>query len=319
MKEIKLTDIKGVKVGQYENQEAATGCSVVIVENGATAGVDVRGGGPATRETDLLNPINMVQQIHAVMLSGGSAFGLDAASGAMQYLEEHGVGFDMSVARVPIVCGASLFDLSVGNPHIRPDKEMGYKACQDSENDLIKEGNYGAGCGASVGKLLGFEHAMKGGIGTYGVQVGNVQVAGIVAVNACGNVIDYKTQEILAGVNIDKKCVSASQIILDQMDQLRKLPDGNTTIGCIVTNVKLTKAQCTKIARISHNGYAKSIDPVHTMSDGDTIFVLSTNEVDGMVDAVGILAVEVISKCIQRAIKKAKSGYGLLAYQDLKK
>lgn len=319
MKEIKLTDIKGVKVGQYENQEAATGCSVVIVENGATAGVDVRGGGPATRETDLLNPINMVQQIHAVMLSGGSAFGLDAASGAMQYLEEHGVGFDMSVARVPIVCGASLFDLSVGNSHVRPDKEMGYKACQDSENDLIKEGNYGAGCGASVGKLLGFEHAMKGGIGTYGVQVGNVQVAGIVAVNACGNVIDYKTQEILAGVNIDKKCVSASQIILDQMDQLRKLPDGNTTIGCIVTNVKLTKAQCTKIARISHNGYAKSIDPVHTMSDGDTIFVLSTNEVDGMVDAVGILAVEVISKCIQRAIKKAKSGYGLLAYQDLKK
>lgn len=319
MKEIKLTDIKGVKVGQYENQEAATGCSVVIVENGATAGVDVRGGGPATRETDLLNPINMVQQIHAVMLSGGSAFGLDAASGAMQYLEEHGVGFDMSVARVPIVCGASLFDLSVGNSHIRPDKEMGYKACQDSENDLIKEGNYGAGCGASVGKLLGFEHAMKGGIGTYGVQVGNIQVAGIVAVNACGNVIDYQTQEILAGVNIDKKCVSASQIILDQMDQLRKLPDGNTTIGCIVTNVKLTKAQCTKIAEISHNGYAKSIDPVHTMSDGDTIFVLSTNEVDGMVDAVGILAVEVISKCIQRAIKKAKSGYGLLAYQDLKK
>ena len=319
MKEIKLTDIKGVKVGQYENQEAATGCSVVIVENGATAGVDVRGGGPATRETDLLNPINMVQQIHAVMLSGGSAFGLDAASGAMQYLEEHGVGFDMSVARVPIVCGASLFDLSVGNPHIRPDKEMGYKACQDSENDLIKEGNYGAGCGASVGKLLGFEHAMKGGIGTYGVQVGNVQVAGIVAVNACGNVIDYQTQEILAGVNIDKKCVSASQIILDQMDQLRKLPDGNTTIGCIVTNIKLTKSQCTKIAGISHNGYAKSIDPVHTMSDGDTIFVLSTNEVDGMVDAVGILAVEVISKCIQRAIKKAKSGYGLLAYQDLKK
>ena len=154
MKEIKLTDIKGVKVGQYENQEAATGCSVVIVENGATAGVDVRGGGPATRETDLLNPINMVQQIHAVMLSGGSAFGLDAASGAMQYLEEHGVGFDMSVARVPIVCGASLFDLSVGNPHIRPDKQMGYLACKDSENNIVHEGNYGAGCGASVGKLL---------------------------------------------------------------------------------------------------------------------------------------------------------------------
>ena len=320
MKKINITEIKGIQIGQVENQKAGTGCTVIICKDGATAGVDVRGGGPATRETDLLNPINMVQQIKAVMLSGGSAFGLDAASGVMQYLEEHNCGFDMKVAHVPIVCGASLFDLTVGDPKIRPDKAMGYQACLNSEkNEPLKEGNYGAGCGASVGKLLGFEHAMKGGIGTYGVQVGNIQVAGIVAVNACGNVIDYQTQEILAGVNIDKKCVSASQIILDQMDQLRKLPDGNTTIGCIVTNVKLTKAQCTKIAGISHNGYAKSIDPVHTMSDGDTIFVLSTNEVDGMVDAVGILAVEVISKCIQRAIKKAKSGYGLLAYQDLKK
>ena len=193
MKEIKITDISGVKVGQVEDIQAATGCSVVIVEKGATAGVDVRGGGPATRETDLLNPINMVQQIHAVMLSGGSAFGLDAASGAMQYLEEHDVGFDMSVARVPIVCGASLFDLSVGNPHVRPDKHMGYLACKDSENNEIKEGNYGAGCGASVGKLLGFDHAMKGGIGTYGLQVGAIHVAGLVAVNACGNVVDHES------------------------------------------------------------------------------------------------------------------------------
>lgn len=204
MKEIKITDISGVKVGQVEDIQAATGCSVVIVEKGATAGVDVRGGGPATRETDLLNPINMVQQIHAVMLSGGSAFGLDAASGAMQYLEEHGVGFDMSVARVPIVCGASLFDLSVGNPHVRPDKHMGYLACKDSENNEIKEGNYGAGCGASVGKLLGFDHAMKGGIGTYGLQVGAIQVAGLVAVNACGNVVDHESHEMLAGI-YDKK------------------------------------------------------------------------------------------------------------------
>lgn len=204
MKEIKITDISGVKVGQVEDIQAATGCSVVIVEKGATAGVDVRGGGPATRETDLLNPINMVQQIHAVMLSGGSAFGLDAASGAMQYLEEHDVGFDMSVARVPIVCGASLFDLSVGNPHVRPDKHMGYLACKDSENNEIKEGNYGAGCGASVGKLLGFDHAMKGGIGTYGLQVGAIQVAGLVAVNACGNVVDHESHKMLAGI-YDKK------------------------------------------------------------------------------------------------------------------
>ena len=221
MKEIKITDISGVKVGQVEDIQAATGCSVVIVEKGAAAGVDVRGGGPATRETDLLNPINMVQQIHAVMLSGGSAFGLDAASGAMQYLEEHDVGFDMSVARVPIVCGASLFDLSVGNPQVRPDKHMGYLACKDSENNEIKEGNYGAGCGASVGKLLGFDHAMKGGIGTYGLQVGAIQVAGLVAVNACGNVVDHESHEMLAGI-YDKKTqqvISTKDVLLKQMDQ----------------------------------------------------------------------------------------------------
>ncbi|KMV76931.1 P1 family peptidase [Faecalibacillus faecis] len=320
MKEIKITDISGVKVGQVEDIQAATGCSVVIVEKGATAGVDVRGGGPATRETDLLNPINMVQQIHAVMLSGGSAFGLDAASGAMQYLEEHDVGFDMSVARVPIVCGASLFDLSVGNPQVRPDKHMGYLACKDSENNEIKEGNYGAGCGASVGKLLGFDHAMKGGIGTYGLQVGAIQVAGLVAVNACGNVVDHESHEMLAGI-YDKKTqqvISTKDVLLKQMDQIRKLPDGNTTIGCIVTNVKLNKAQCTKLAGICHDGYARSIEPVHTMSDGDTIFVLSTNEVEGMVDAVGVLASEVTSMCIKRAILKAESAYGLKAYSDLK-
>lgn len=278
MEEIKITDISGVKVGQVEDIQAATGCSVVIVEKGATAGVDVRGGGPATRETDLLNPINMVQQIHAVMLSGGSAFGLDAASGAMQYLEEHDVGFDMSVARIPIVCGAS------------------------------------------VGKLLGFDHAMKGGIGTYGLQVGAIQVAGLVAVNACGNVVDHESHKMLAGI-YDKKTqqvISTKDVLLKQMDQIRKLPDGNTTIGCIVTNVKLNKAQCTKLAGICHDGYARSIQPVHTMSDGDTIFVLSTNEVEGMVDAVGVLASEVTSMCIKRAILKAKSAYGLKAFSDLK-
>lgn len=319
MKEIKLTDIKGVRVGQAQNEKAGTGCSVVIVEQGASAGVDVRGGGPATRETDLLNPINMVQKIHAVMLSGGSAFGLDAASGAMQYLEEHEIGFDMSVARVPIVCGASLFDLSVGDPHVRPDKQMGYLACLDSESNEIKEGNYGAGCGASIGKIAGFDYAMKGGVGSYGMQVGHVQVAGLVAVNACGNIIDSQTQEMLAGIYKDGKMLDARQVVFEQMDQLRKLPEGNTTIGCIVTNVKLNKAQCTKIAGIAHNGYAKAIVPAHTMSDGDTIFVLSTNEVEGMVDAVGIIATEVIEMCVKRAITHAKGAYGLKSYSDFKK
>lgn len=319
MKEIRITDIKGIQIGQAENAQAGTGCTVIICKDGATAGVDVRGGGPATRETDVLHPINMVQKIHAVMLSGGSAFGLDAASGAMQYLEEHGIGFDMQVARVPIVCGASLFDLSVGDATVRPDQAMGYAACVDSEQEGFEEGNHGAGTGASVGKILGFEQAMKSGIGTCGVQVGDVQVAAVVAVNACGNVVDYETNEQLAGIFDKSKqtIIKAQDVIFAQMDAMRKLPEGNTTIGCIVTNAKLDKAQCTKIAGIAHNGYARAIQPVHTMSDGDTIFVLSTNEVEVMSDAVGILATEMMAKAVNRAVKQADSAYGLPAYKDL--
>ena len=319
MKEIKITDIKGIQVGQAENAEAGTGCTVILCKEGAVAGVDVRGGGPATRETDLLHPINMVQKIHAVMLSGGSAYGLDAASGAMQYLEEHVEGFDMQVAKVPIVCGASLFDLSVGNAHIRPDKEMGYAACVDAENDTVLEGNHGAGTGASVGKLLGFERAMKSGIGTCGIQVGDLQVAAIVAVNACGNVVDYETNELLAGVYDanSNTMLKAEDVLFQQMDAMRKLPEGNTTIGCIVTNAKLDKAQCTKIAGIAHNGYARAIHPVHTMSDGDSIFVLSSGEVEVMADAVGMLATEMMAKAIKRAVLHAQSAYGLPAHQDI--
>lgn len=322
MKEIKITDIKGIQIGQEENVEAGTGCTVIICKEGATAGVDVRGGGPATRETDLLNPINMVQQVNAIMLSGGSAFGLDAASGAMQYLEERSCGFDMKVAHVPIVCGASLFDLTVGDPNIRPDKKMGYQACLNSEkNEPVKEGNYGAGCGASVGKIVGPQCAMKGGIGTSAVQINDIQVGAIVAVNACGNVVDYQTNTQLAGIyDQEHDCIiPADEVIFQQMEKLRELPSGNTTIGCVVTNVKLDKAQCTKIAGIAHNGYARAIHPVHTMSDGDTIFVLSTNEVEIMPDAVGILATEMIAKAINRAIRAATSAYGLKSYQDIHK
>ncbi|MCD7893902.1 MAG: P1 family peptidase [Erysipelotrichaceae bacterium] len=315
MKEIKITDIKGIQIGSYEDAQAATGCTVIIAKDGATAGVDVRGGAPATRETDLLNPKNLVSKIHAIMLSGGSAFGLDACSGAMQYLEENDIGFDMHVAKVPIVCGASLFDLSVGNPNIRPDKQMGYKACVNSEKNEILEGNYGAGCGASVGKLLGPQYAMKGGLGTYAMDFDGVQVGAVVAVNACGNVVDYQSREILAGTYNKQK---HAFIDLDNaMQNIRQTPGANTTIGCIVTNVKLDKAQCTKIASIAHNGYALAISPVHTMSDGDTIFVMSTNEIEAEVDVVGILATKVMAIAINNAVRKAKSAYGLLAYQDI--
>ncbi|MEG0329936.1 MAG: P1 family peptidase [Longicatena sp.] len=319
MKEIKITDIKGIQVGQSEDAIAGTGCSVILCKEGAVAGVDVRGGGPATRETDLLNPVNMVQKIHAVMLSGGSAFGLDAASGAMQYLEEHKCGFDMKVAYIPIVCAASLFDLSLGNPQVRPDKAMGYQACVNAENDNFQEGNYGAGTGASVGKIMGFEHAMKSGIGSVGVEVGNVQVAAIVAVNACGNVVDYQTNEQLAGIYDEKnnKIIKAEDVLCAYMNNASTPNSTNTTIGCIVTNAKLDKAQCTKIASIAHNGYARAIHPVHTMSDGDTIFVLSTQEVEANVDAIGVLASDIMAKAINRAVKKAKGAYGLKAYCDI--
>lgn len=322
MKKINITEIKGIQIGQVENQKAGTGCTVIICKDGATAGVDVRGGGPATRETDLLNPINMVQQINAVMLSGGSAFGLDAASGVMQYLEEHNCGFDMKVAHVPIVCGASLFDLTVGDPKIRPDKAMGYQACLNSEkNEPLKEGNYGAGCGASVGKIMGPQYAMKGGLGTAAIQIDNLQVGAIVAVNACGNIVDYKTNEQLAGIydSEHNSIIPADEVIFQQIEKLRQLPSGNTTIGCIITNAKLNKAQCTKIAGIAHNGYARAIQPVHTMSDGDTIFVLSTNEVEVMPDAIGILATDLMAKAVNRAVKKSRQRLRFKTYKELHK
>lgn len=315
MKDIKLTEINGIQIGSCENTQAATGCTVIIAKDGATTGVDVRGGAPATRETDLLNPKNMVSKIHAVMLSGGSAFGLDACSGAMQYLEERGYGFDMQIAKVPIVCGASLFDLSVGDANIRPDKQMGYEACINSEKNIIQEGNYGAGCGASVGKILGPQYAMKGGLGTYALDMNGIQVGAVVAVNACGNVVDYQSKEMLAGTYDRQK---KQFIDLDNaIEHIRQTPGANTTIGCIVTNVKLDKAQCTKVASIAHNGYALAISPVHTMSDGDTIFVMSTNEIEAEVDIVGILATQTMAIAIINAVKNAKSVYGLLAYEDV--
>lgn len=317
MKEITIQEMKHVCVGQAEDERAGTGCTVIICKEGAVAGVDVRGGGPATRETDLLNPINMVQKIHAVCLSGGSAYGLDAASGVMQYLEEHGIGFDMQVARIPIVCGASLFDLSVGDPNVRPDKAMGYQACVNSESGCFEEGNHGAGTGVSVGKMLGFDHAMKSGIGTYGLEMDGVQVVAIVAVNACGNVVDFDTNEVLAGMlDKDTNTIIKAEDVLEQFRKAQPL--GNTTIGCIITNAKLTKAQCTKVAGISHNGYARSIHPVHTMSDGDTIFVLSTQEVDCDPDIIGVMATNAMGKAINRAVYKAKGAYGLKAHCDLK-
>lgn len=320
MKQIRIRDIEGFKIGQTEDAAAGTGCTVVLCENGAVAGVDVRGGAPATRETDLLDPVNMVEKIHAVVLSGGSAYGLAASGGVMDYLEEHDVGFDMKVAKVPIVCSACLFDLSVGNAQVRPDASMGYAACVNAyEEAALYEGNYGAGCGASVGKLLGMDAAMKSGIGMYAVQVGDLQVGAVVAVNAAGNVIDHKTQEPLAGVydRMHHRHLSALDLMYQGLEN--GIAQGNTTIGCIMTNARLTKAQAKKISSIAHNGYARSIRPVHTMSDGDTIFTMSNQMIDVMPDIVGALASDVMAEAVNRAVKQAESAYGLPAWKDIKK
>jgi len=318
MKEIKITDINGIKVGHAQDLKGASGCTVILCEKGAWAGVDVRGGGPASRETELLKPVNMVEQIHAVMLSGGSAYGLDAGSGAMAYLEENGVGFDVGVGVVPIVCGASLFDLVVGDPKCRPDKAMGYEACKNAGTGPVAEGNVGAGTGATVGKFHGVAHMMKSGLGTYGVQIGALQVAAIVAVNALGDVVDVDTGKRIAGLlNEDNTALSnTEEAMYAQYAEDKNVFSGNTTIGCIVTNAKLTKSQANKLASIAHNGYARAIRPVHTMADGDTIFVMATGEVEAMPDAVGALATEVMARAINRAVRMAEPAYGLKAARD---
>lgn len=288
---LKFTDIPGIKVGHAQDMKAGTGCTVVICEEGATAGVDVRGGSPGTRETDLLDPVNLVQKIHAVMLSGGSAFGLDAASGAMQYLEEKGVGFDVQVTKVPIVCSAVLFDLTCGDYKVRPDKQMGYKACENATNKKCPEGCIGAGTGATIGKILGPEYSMKSGLGTYCIQVGDLMVGAIVAVNCLGDVYDSEAGRIIGGVlNKDKKTVgSTEEIMMENYASKKNLFSGNTTIGVIATNAKLTKSEAKKLASMSHNGYGRAMRPAHSIFDGDTIFTMAANRVEADINNLHFL------------------------------
>ena len=320
MQEIKITDINGFKFGNAQNFEAATGCTAILCEKGAFAGVDVRGGSPASRETELLRPVNTVQQIHAVMLSGGSAFGLEAGDGAMQFLDEKGIGFDTGFGFVPIVCGASLFDLELVTNKVRPDKAMGYEACKNAfEGAEFKGGNFGAGTGATVGKFLGADYMMKSGLGVYAVQIGNVQVGAVVAVNALGDIFDFDSKKTLAGLLTEDKGSFADSIkvMYDQVGQAKYLwGGGNTTIGCVVTNARLDKCMCNKLASIAHNGYAQAIRPVHSTADGDTIFVMATGEVEVGVDALGALTVEVMARAINRAALDSEPAYGLKAARD---
>ncbi len=316
-----LTTVDGIKVGHYTLQERLTGCTVVLVENGAVAGVDVRGSAPGTRETDLLHPLNTVEQVQAIVLAGGSAFGLDAATGVVDYLEERGLGFDTGVAKVPIVPAAILFDLGVGDAQIRPTAECGYQAAVAAASGPVPEGNVGAGAGATVGKLQGPEQAMKAGIGTAAFTLPNgLTVAALVAVNALGDIIDPSTGQIIAGIRTANGKGLANVRKLLQTGALSRAQAGkSTTLGVVATNARLTKVEVTKIAQMAHDGLARAISPVHTPFDGDTIFVLATgrHQADAMLLTIGSLAADAVAEAVVRAARTARSIPGYPAARDL--
>ena len=320
MKEIQITDIENIKIGQVENVEAGTGCTVFICEEGMRAGLDVRGGGPASRDSQLLNPLMAAQVVHGVLLSGGSAFGLGAANGVMQYLEENDIGFDVGVTKVPLVVQSDLFDLTVADTYVRPDAQMGYEAARLAlEDPNYLDGNYGAGCGATVGKIGGMETCMKTGIGSYALQAGDFKIGAVVALNALGDVFDWKTGKQIAGLlNEDRSELrSTSEVMKSSLDVVENRFVGNTTLGIVITNGRFEKAQLCKIAGMAHDGYARSIRPVHTSADGDSIYAVSVGDVAVDQDVAGILAAEVISEAINRAVYSADSAYGYISATEL--
>ncbi|WP_231786040.1 P1 family peptidase [Lysinibacillus sp. C5.1] len=302
-----ITDVPGVKVGHAEDREGITGCSVILVEDGAVCGVDVRGSAPGTRETDALDPINEIQQVHGICLAGGSAFGLDAATGVMHYLEEQGVGVDAGVTKIPIVPSAVLFDLFIGDAHIRPSAQMGYEAAKNAKIGAFVNGNIGAGYGATVGKLAGPQFCMKGGLGSSSlVGKDGLIVGAMVAVNAVGDVKDPTTRTTIAGARnraTGQWLDSCSH--LEEHGQSQALAGTNTTIGVVAMNAKLTKAEAKKIAQLAQNALARTIYPVHTMLDGDTIFVLGTGQQTYPVDYIGHLATKVVEEAIIAGVKGA--------------
>lgn len=325
----------GLRIGHAQDDEALTGCTVVLCEKGAVGGVDQRGGAPGTRQTDALYPMHLVERVHAVVLSGGSAFGLDAASGVMRYLEERGVGLDVRVARVPIVPSAILFDLGLGRADVRPGPEMGYQACLNAAPGWPAEGNVGAGTGASVGKIAGIEYAMKSGLGCARLAVGaELIVSAIVAVNAFGDIIDPADGEIVAGarrrsppeVTSDLNGGDDMGIFVDTLEAMKALigrtamgfaSRENTVIGVVATNAQLNKEQANKVAQMAQDGLARTVRPAHTMLDGDTIFALSTGTVSADVNIVGAFAAEAFAQAVLRAVRQAKPAGGLPSVSSL--
>ena len=316
-----LCDVAGLAVGHHTEQARATGCTVVLCPQGAVCGVDVRGAAPGTRETDLLRPDNLVEQVHAVLLSGGSAFGLDAAGGVMRWLDAHGHGFPVGPARVPIVPAAVLFDLWIGDARIRPGADSGFAACTAASSAPPAQGSVGAGAGAAVGKLFGIERAMKGGIGTASVRVGAVTVAALIAVNAIGDVVDPKTGAVIAGARTadGRQRLDSMAALLRGELPARALAGMATTIGVVATDAALTKAQANKLATMAHDGLAHSIRPVHTMTDGDTLFALATGTSGkpGDMTVLGAMAAEATARAVLNAVHAASGLPGLPSAQEL--
>ena len=322
-----ITRVAGIEVGHFTDTRRPTGCTVVMAREGAVAGVDVRGAAPGTRETDLLHPSNLVDKVHAIMLAGGSAWGLEAATGAVRWLEERGVGLDVAVGRLPIVPAAVLFDLLVGDMRIRPDAVAGYAACAAASDVDPAEGNVGAGAGAVVGKVFGIQHAMKGGVGTASVTVDGVTVGALIACNALGDVIDPDTAQVMAGARTDdgRALRDTRRALLCGQPPQPLLAGTNTTIGVVATDAILTKAQAHRLAISAHDGLARSINPVHTMSDGDTLFSLGTGRAGkslGMM-VLATMAAEATARATARAVQAARSvttaeGLYLPAMADLR-
>ena len=325
IKEIDFNAFENLKIGHAVNEEAATGCTVLISEEGMPAAVDVRGGGPASRETTLLQPLASADKIHAIVLSGGSAFGLEAGCGAAEYLEEKDIGFDTGYAKVPLVCQSCIYDLGIGSAKIRPDKKMGYEACADAFEGKHKlaTGNIGAGIGATVGKARAALSMMKSGLGMYALQSGKLKVGALVIVNALGDIYDSDTHEKIAGLlNLERNgfddCETELLGMLSQADT-DNMFTANTTIGVIVTNAKMNKTELQKVASASHNGYARTIRPVHTSADGDSIYAVSTGNLPANTDIVSALATEAMAKAVNDAVYSAEEKYGVPSAKSLKK
>ena len=317
---ISINDVAPVHIGQAQNEAAGTGCTVFICPEGMRAGLDVRGGGPASRESQILNPLAAAQVIHGIVLSGGSAFGLGAADGVMRYLEEKGIGYDVGVTHVPLVSQSDLFDLTVGDGKVRPDAAMGYEAAKNAmENPNYKDGNYGAGTGCTVGKITGMANCMKTGIGSYAVELDGLKIGAVVAVNALGDIFDWKNGRKVAGLlSEDKKSFrSTADVMGESFKVIKNRFTGNTTLAVLITNARFDKAALCKIAGMCHDGYARSIRPVHTSFDGDSIYAVSAGELEADQEVVGTIAADVISEAILKAVTGAKSAYGFPCSSDL--